>query len=586
MVALTELAMENMHLDTQMISLLYRTHKGLPTPNKISSLYVFDSIARAAHRTKAKKSLVADLHSSTGNAASFLIRLEGMLDGLVEDMLAHGPPEAKEKTRKVLDIWTREGTFSAGALKRLSDRVSGSHANQHPLVTHQGAAQSHTPPTPATPSSAIASLPPAILALLGSAVPTQPPPVPAPQAFTLDPTQLALISQLTAQSQSATPPFSPARNGSSLPTTGLTIQTRPFSPTAPPYSPVRKEVAGGAPSFERSRSQSPTRARQDNGSRYKDQSGDDRARYNDDRRNRRFDDDRSPRPTDPRTRDPRRRSRSPRREALSPGRHVLSPGTRRPPSPGTRKPASPPGRRASSPRGSGRAHLPGAGDSGKDEFGRDLRGGSSERSPVPVPVLAQPPAQPPATPATPVQNQGGLETVDMAVFNPADPACWANLAAAWQVTNGRAPMQEEMMMFVMGGAAAMGGAPAMGGTPSGGDTGSWGQERGRGRGRGRGGFRGRGRGRGRGGFGGGHGGDAYPGAYGGDAYNGGGYGGGSDAVVLGGGEEDTSEQAYGDGPDYNYGGQDVGAYNDTNSASTTSGGGMKKIDGKWVWTKN
>ncbi|KAL5633604.1 hypothetical protein ACGC1H_003925 [Rhizoctonia solani] len=143
MVALTELAMENMHLDTQMISLMYRTHKGLPTPNKISSLYVFDSIARAAYRTKTKKGLVADLNGSTGNAASFLVRLEGMLDGLVEDMLAHGPPEAKEKTRKVLDIWTREGTFSAGVLKRLSDRVSGSHANQHPLVTHQGAYHVH-----------------------------------------------------------------------------------------------------------------------------------------------------------------------------------------------------------------------------------------------------------------------------------------------------------------------------------------------------------------------------------------------------------------------------------------------------------
>ncbi|KDN47773.1 hypothetical protein RSAG8_03193, partial [Rhizoctonia solani AG-8 WAC10335] len=308
MVALTELAVENMHLDTQMISLLYRTHKGLPTPNKISSLYVFDSIARAAYRTKSKKGLVADLNNSAGNAASFLIRLEGMLDGLVDDMLAHGPPEAKEKTRKVLDIWTREGTFPAGALKRLSERVSGSHADpQQPLV-HQGAAvvqpQPHTPPTPATPSSAISSLPPAILALLGSAVPTQPPP---PQQFKLDPTQLALISQLTAQSQSATPPFSPARNGTSLPTnpTGLTIQTtRSFSPTAPPYSPVRKDIhapPGGAPSFERSRSQSPSpnaprlndkaslrddrSSRQgDNGSRYKDQFGDDRTRHDDDRR--------------------------------------------------------------------------------------------------------------------------------------------------------------------------------------------------------------------------------------------------------------------------------------------------------------
>ncbi|KAF8595776.1 hypothetical protein BDV93DRAFT_419456, partial [Ceratobasidium sp. AG-I] len=123
MTALTELALENMQADTQMISLMYRLHKGLPTSNKVSSLYVFDSISRAAHRQRSKKALVADLNSSVGNAASFLVRLEGILDGLVEDMLAHGPPEAKEKTRKVLDIWTREGTFPAGALTRLSERV-------------------------------------------------------------------------------------------------------------------------------------------------------------------------------------------------------------------------------------------------------------------------------------------------------------------------------------------------------------------------------------------------------------------------------------------------------------------------------
>ncbi|KAH7326892.1 hypothetical protein B0J17DRAFT_221746 [Rhizoctonia solani] len=154
MVALTELAVENMHLDTQMISLMYRTHKGLPTPSKVSSLYVFDSVARAAYRTKTKKGLVADLNS-TGNAASFLVRLEGMLDGLVEDMLTNGPPEAKEKTRKVLDIWTREGTFPASALKRLSERVSGGSSAVHQPVTTQG----HSPHRLLPHSSSSSTLP-------------------------------------------------------------------------------------------------------------------------------------------------------------------------------------------------------------------------------------------------------------------------------------------------------------------------------------------------------------------------------------------------------------------------------------------
>ncbi|CAE6499364.1 unnamed protein product [Rhizoctonia solani] len=518
MAALTELAVENMHLDTQMISLMYRTHKGLPTVNKISSLYVFDSVARAAHRTKSKRGLVADLNS-TGNAASFLVRLEGMLDGLVEDMLANGPPEAKEKCRKVLDIWTREGTFPAGALKRLSERVSGSSPvvqgayNVHymllSLAIHwlcpRGHPQSHTPPTPATPSSAIASLPPGILALLGT--PTQPPP---PQPFTLDPSQLALISQLTAaHSQSATPPFSPARNARALPAilpVASPAPTGSFSPTAPPYSPVRKESAppGGAPSFERSRSASPTR-RQDK--RFEDRG------LNSEPSRRRFED---------RTTDPRRRSRSPRRS------------------------------------------LP-----GKDEFGRDLR---ASRSPVQVPV--HPTSQPLQSypPAQPQAAQGGLDTFDMSMFNPADATAWTNLATAWQVTNGRGPTQEEMMMFVMGGNASQAAGAGRG------DASGRGQGQGQGRGRGRGrGFRGRARARGRGAFGG----EPYGGhgEYGGDPAFG-----GSDAVVLGGGD-DTEGYQDGHAQPYEheqaYGG-DLGGHDST----PTSGGGMKKINGKWVWTKN
>ncbi|KAG8701791.1 hypothetical protein FRC08_003892, partial [Ceratobasidium sp. 394] len=165
-----------------MISLMYRLHKSLPAPNKVSSLYVFDSVARAAHRHKSKKALVADLNSAVGNAASFLVRLEGMLDGLVEDMVVHGPPESKEKTRKVLDIWTREGTFSADVLTRLSERVKqgepyaqGAINTQLPAI-NTAVPQTEQPPT-STPVTAttngIASLPPAILALLG-AVPTTP----------------------------------------------------------------------------------------------------------------------------------------------------------------------------------------------------------------------------------------------------------------------------------------------------------------------------------------------------------------------------------------------------------------------------
>lgn len=81
--------------DTQLVSTLYRTHKSLPATNKVSSLYVFDAISRAArnHANK-KRQTVA---SEKANCATFLLKLEGILDGLFGDMfsLENEIPESK-----------------------------------------------------------------------------------------------------------------------------------------------------------------------------------------------------------------------------------------------------------------------------------------------------------------------------------------------------------------------------------------------------------------------------------------------------------------------------------------------------------
>lgn len=76
-----------------MVSVLYRTHKTLPASSKIPSLYIFDSLARAA-RSQAVKTR-ADPKSITGNAATFLVKIEGVLDGLIHDMIAIGTTETK-----------------------------------------------------------------------------------------------------------------------------------------------------------------------------------------------------------------------------------------------------------------------------------------------------------------------------------------------------------------------------------------------------------------------------------------------------------------------------------------------------------
>jgi len=75
---------------------MYRTHKSLPASCKISSLYVFDALSRAA-RQQALKYNFSERHGS-GNCATFLLKVAGVLEGLFQDMLAIGTAEAKVRS--------------------------------------------------------------------------------------------------------------------------------------------------------------------------------------------------------------------------------------------------------------------------------------------------------------------------------------------------------------------------------------------------------------------------------------------------------------------------------------------------------
>ncbi|KZT21581.1 hypothetical protein NEOLEDRAFT_1139198 [Neolentinus lepideus HHB14362 ss-1] len=118
---LTEIALKSMENDTQLVSTLYRTHKNLPAKAKISSLYAFDALARAARHKASKHGVPGDADSEKGNCATFLLKVEGVLEGLFQDMVSSGSPEAKEKTKKVLDIWVKSNTFPSAVLGRLTE---------------------------------------------------------------------------------------------------------------------------------------------------------------------------------------------------------------------------------------------------------------------------------------------------------------------------------------------------------------------------------------------------------------------------------------------------------------------------------
>jgi hypothetical protein len=81
--------------DTQLVSILYRTHKSLPPAAKVSSLYIFDALSRAARHQVNKQGLTGDINSETGNSATFLLKVEGVLEGLFQDMITVGSSESK-----------------------------------------------------------------------------------------------------------------------------------------------------------------------------------------------------------------------------------------------------------------------------------------------------------------------------------------------------------------------------------------------------------------------------------------------------------------------------------------------------------
>ncbi|KAI0769204.1 hypothetical protein BC629DRAFT_1292195, partial [Irpex lacteus] len=118
---LNQLALKLMEHDTQLVSTLYRTHKSSSGTHKINSLYVFDALARAARHQVDKHKL--DVHAIVGNCATFLVKMEGVLDGLFQDILSSGLPEAKEKTKKILDIWLKFNTFPSAVLTSLHKLV-------------------------------------------------------------------------------------------------------------------------------------------------------------------------------------------------------------------------------------------------------------------------------------------------------------------------------------------------------------------------------------------------------------------------------------------------------------------------------
>ncbi len=449
---------------------------------------------------------------------------------------------------------------------------------------------------------------------------------PAPH---LDANQLALFQQLTQT----------AKAGGAVPTQPVTVPvslvpsstTANVPPVAPPVGgpsqslPYRDDHFGPGrrdPKYDRFNGPERGRDRDE----YHDERRDFKGEYRGGQRGRgrgrgRWDD--RDRYKDNRERDWNAAQRNRRSRSRSPPRNRFG-GARR-----EVRPYSPP-RRPSLSLTSGsplqRDGPPSSVDSGKDEFGRDLRPQSPEESTPPsqshtaAALSPPPPSSAPGPLAEDTQEKEkvprdtsqitssipqattdvlprmdsaepnpGLDTFDMTSFNPTDPSSWEALGKAWTVSRGTMPSQEELMQYVMSGGAMGMFSTSMAGQYDAEQGEQWGagqdqdwepaqqwNERGRGRG---GLHRGNGRGSNWG-------------------YSGGrGYGQrDTDAITLGGGDDQESyELAYGEDSSW----QDFSMQNgnaeqqqapgeQSESVGSTGGGRagrMQRVGDKWVFVR-
>ncbi|KAH9036435.1 hypothetical protein EDB84DRAFT_1437675 [Lactarius hengduanensis] len=622
--------------DAQMVSTLYRTHKALQPQYKVPSLYAFDALARAARSHATKHGFAGD--SRPGNSATFLLKLEAILEGLFRDMMGSGVSEGKvcqgkygrriapsvlttccgttisgqgEEDSRYLD---QIGYFPPAVLTRLENVLKGDDAPvPAPVldaviepVMHSAPPQTalNPPETPTNPTSQAASVHAALLALLSQArnVPisaytpanngssqtmtnnTQPTQVQLPQ---LDANQLKLFQQLT---QTVNPPE----------ITTPPIQTSLSPPPAPTLaSPDITAGPSNQPTYW-NHSQGPQDKSWDVGqvgrnypissveeSDYHSPRGRFRGGFRSRGRGRFGDRDREgfrdrlhDRARSPGSAHGRRsRSRSPPRSRYGGGRRDV-------------KPYSPPHRPSNTDQTDNHDVQASSSRPGVDEFGREIRPSSDDdRSMTPDDLKQGPPQSPPVISSVgltsaPTRKRSKLQSFDYSAFDPTSPASWGSLGKAWAATNGRSPTQEELMMFVMEFTIGMAGQappsvpPVQAGPQAG--YGWMGEPRG-GPPRGRGAFRGRG---GRGGFAHNAGGGQKRWDVGGDAYaeN------ETDAIVLG---EHTNNQ---NGSDWAQGsheqaqaspdGDDDGDGEQMESGGSTAGGRMQKVGDNWVFVRD
>ncbi|WWC96288.1 hypothetical protein V866_003155 [Kwoniella sp. B9012] len=221
-------AIELVAEDYQLVTTFFKLNASLPpaSQSRISSLYVFDAIARAA-KSDVNKGIGTQVNKERGKGtqAGLLLKLEGVVDSWIEGLLDDGKGglwvEGKEKTKKIVDIWSKAGTFPQHCLERLTKKIaSAGGAQAGPSTKLKDVGRSGS--SGSGPGS------------VGKGSTTPPYPPPAPSAAPTQPGSLPPeVAKLLGIAASPVPVLSPTSNGATLPNpNGISTPT-----PAPPIIP-------------------------------------------------------------------------------------------------------------------------------------------------------------------------------------------------------------------------------------------------------------------------------------------------------------------------------------------------------------
>ncbi|CAK9780502.1 unnamed protein product [Cutaneotrichosporon oleaginosum] len=154
---LQELALKAVAHDHHLVTSLLKLNTSLPPAStaRISSLYVFDAIARAAKAASKGTHTSVSTERGRGNPASLLAKMEGVVDEWIQGMVDDGKggvwSDGRDKTRKVVEIWRKGSTFPDSCVSQLAARIAaastpGSRSPMGPVAPKT--ARSTTPVEP------------------------------------------------------------------------------------------------------------------------------------------------------------------------------------------------------------------------------------------------------------------------------------------------------------------------------------------------------------------------------------------------------------------------------------------------------